>query len=57
MHASEAAALFFPADEDDEEVNYNIDGDDQGVDGWDSSGGSPVDEEDQDIIPVRYILI
>jgi hypothetical protein len=61
MHASDAAALFFAADED-EEIEDGIDGgggasgDEQDVDGWDSRGGSPVDEGDQDAIPVRYLL-
>ena len=62
MHASDAAALFFTADED-EEVEDDIDGEareeggeDQDHDiGWDSRGGSPVDEGDQDVIPVRYL--
>ena len=41
MHASDAAALFFAADED-EEIEYDIDErgdrDKQDVDGWDSRG-------------------
>ena len=63
MHASDAAALFFPADED-EEIDYDIDEGGQGdadeqdvVDGWDSRGGSPVDEGDPDAIPVRYLFL
>jgi hypothetical protein len=63
MHASDAAALFFPAASDeDEEFEYDTDGggsgDEQDVlDGLDSRGRSPVDEADQDgTIPVRYLL-
>src|ERR1700678_3934964 len=60
MHASDAAALFLPADED-EEDEYDVDGegrgDEQDIDGWDSREASPVDEGDQDaIIPVRYLF-
>jgi hypothetical protein len=55
MHASDAADLFFAAAED-EEVENDIDADEQDVDKWDSRGGSPVDEGDQDMIPVRFLL-
>ena len=59
MHASDAATLFFAADEDDE-IEDDIDegggGDAQDIDWCDSRGGSPVDEGDQDIPPVRYFL-
>jgi hypothetical protein len=58
MHASDAAALFFPANEDEEDDDTGIymggSGDEQDVDGWDSRGGSPVDEGDRDAIPVTY---
>jgi hypothetical protein len=63
MHASDAAALFFTADEDEEvDDDTSMYGDervDDHVDGWDSRGGSPVDEGDQDTdaIPVRYLPI
>jgi hypothetical protein len=63
MHASDAADLFFAADEDEEEDIYGGDGpdgglgDEQDVDGWDSRGGSPIDEGDQDAIPVRFLPI
>ena len=61
MHASDAATLFLAADEDEiEEVEYDLDGgeDEQDVDGWDSRGGSPVDEGDQDhVIPVSNHLL
>jgi hypothetical protein len=62
MHASDATALFSAAGEN-EEIDYDMDGelegggdrrDEQDVDGWDSMGGSPVDEGDPDTIPVRY---
>ena len=62
MHASDAAALFCAADED-EEIEDDVDeglrggGDKQDVDGWDSRGGSPVDEEDQDTIPVSLLFL
>ena len=61
MHASDAAALFFAADEDegveDDDSMYEGGGDEQ--DEWDSRGGSPVDEGDQDTdtISVRYLPI
>jgi hypothetical protein len=52
MHASNAAALFSVPNEYNED---DIDGEGGGEEdtGWDSRGGSPVDE---DIIPVRYPL-
>jgi len=61
MHGSDAAALFSAANEDEElEIENVLDGggvgDEQDVDGWDSGGGSPVDEGDQDAIPVRLFL-
>ena len=66
MHASDAAALFFAADGDadgdeNEGVEYDIDGglegggEEQVLNEWDSRGGSPVDEGDQDMILVRYL--
>ena len=61
MHASDAAALFCAADEDElEENRYDIDGgegDEQDVvNGWDSKGDSSVDDGDPDmVIPVRYL--
>jgi hypothetical protein len=56
MHASNAAVLFFPVNEDEEIEDEGGGGDEQDIDGWDSRGGSPIDEGDQDIIPVRYLL-
>ena len=57
MHVSEAADLFLAANEDElEELEYDLDaggGDEQDVEGWDSGGGLPVDE---DAIPVSYLL-
>ena len=62
MHASDAAALFCAADEDDkleyeDDIDEGLKGDGDEQQEWDSRGGSPVDEpeEDQDsqIIPVR----
>ena len=56
MHALDATLLFSAAGEDDE-IEYDGDeGDEQDVDGWDSRGGPPVDEGDQDISAVSYLL-
>ena len=56
MHALDAAVLFSAAGED-EVIEYDGDeGDEWDVDGWDSRGGSPVDEGDQDISAVSYLL-
>ena len=61
MHASDAAALFFTADED-EEIEDDISIDDEGRgeepdSGWELRGGSPVDEGDQEAIPVVSYLL
>ena len=60
MHASDAAALFFAADKDQEFEDDIVDAEGEGEEhdiGWDSRGGSPVVEGDQDdMIAVRYIL-
>jgi hypothetical protein len=53
MHASDAAALFAaPGDEDEDSTDNERGGD---IDGWGSSGGSPVDERDDNAIPVRCL--
>jgi len=61
MHASDAAALFLAAADEGEDIEDDIDGgeggNEQDANGWDSRGGSPVDEGDQDAIPVRYFLL
>ena len=58
MHASDAAALFAAPGDEDEDIEDDIaggrGGDELDVDGWDSRGGSPVDEGDPDAILVRY---
>jgi hypothetical protein len=55
MHASDAAALFLPADEEEDVEDEGPGGEEQDVEGWDSRGGSPIEEGDQDA-PVRYLL-
>jgi hypothetical protein len=62
MHTSDATALFAASGDDDKDVEDDIDGagcgDDLDVHGIDSRGGSPlVDEEDEDAILVRYLLV
>jgi hypothetical protein len=58
MHASDAAALFAAPGDEGEDIEDDIGGGDKlDVDGRDSRGGSPVDEGDQDAIPVRYLLL
>ena len=57
MHAFNAAALFYPANKDEEILNDKDAGeceDEQGVDGWDSRGGSPANERE---ILVCFIII